>query len=293
MREQPSTSGALAADRPSSWKALNPAIYLVSVLPGVGVALLAHQDIGWAGLVAATFAVVLLQHAINLFNDVSDWRLGADVEKHDSWVRAHGGDLRMATLHGALSAVAGILLGVATLVLADKLWILLVATPMVMLGYLYNAGERPLSYTSLGEWVTGLCYGPGVFGCLYLLAYGSVDLPGAIGMLTFGALAMALLLSHQPPQIATDRAAGKHSFAVRYGRDMTVRVAWGLYLLALFSFALAAHLAGQSLVLGAFLGCAILVLLLSLPKSPNPRLFMLGANGAFSATLVIALLFRG
>ena len=69
-----------------------------------------------------------------------------------------------------------------------------------------------------------------------------------------GALAMALLLSHQPPQIETDRAAGKHSFAVRYGREMTVRAAWGLYLLALFSFALAAYLADQALVLGAFDG---------------------------------------
>ena len=293
MPEQPSANPAITADQASGWKALNPAVYLVSVLPGVGVSLLAHQDIWWAGLFSATFAVVLLQHAINLFNDVSDWRLGADVEKHDSWIRVHRGDLRVAMLHGALSAVAGILLGIATLVVADKLWILLIAAPMVVLGYLYNAGERPLSYTAMGEWVTGLCYGPGVFGCLYLLAYGSIDVPGAIGMLTFGALAMALLLSHQPPQIETDRAAGKHSFAVRYGREITVRVAWGLYLLALFSFALAAHLAGQSLVLDAFLGCAVLVLLLSLPKTPNPRLFMLGANGVFSATLLIALLFRG
>jgi 1,4-dihydroxy-2-naphthoate octaprenyltransferase len=290
--QQPPAGDAITAGRISGWKALNPAVYLVSVLPGVGVALLAHQDIWWAGLVTATFAVVLLQHAINLFNDVSDWRLGADVEKHDSWVRAHAGDLRVATLHGALSAVAGILLGIATLVVADKLWILLVATPVVLLGYLYNAGERPLSYTSLGEWVTGLCYGPGVFGCLYLLAYGNIDLPGAIGMLTFGALAMALLLSHQPPQIETDRAAGKHSFAVRYGREMTVRAAWGLYLLALFSFALAAYLADQALVLGAFLACGGVVLLLSLPKTPNPRLFMLGANGVFSATLLIVFLSR-
>ena len=36
-------------------------------------------------------------------------------------------------------------------------------------------------------------------------------------MIAFAALAVALLLSHQPPQIETDRRAGKLSFAVRFG----------------------------------------------------------------------------
>jgi hypothetical protein len=35
--------------------------------------------------------------------------------------------------------------------------------------------------------------------------------------LAFASFAVARLLSHQPPQTATDRAAGKRSFAVRYG----------------------------------------------------------------------------
>lgn len=270
--------------------ALNPAVYLVSLLPAAGVVLLARQDIWWAGLVAATLAVVLLQHAINLFNDVSDWRLGADTEKFDSWIRAHQGDLRAATWHGALSAVAGIAIGIITLAIADKLWILLLATPMVLLGYLYNAGRRPLSYTALGEWVTGLCYGPGVFGCLYLLTFDSLDAPGATGMLTFAALAMALLLSHQPPQIETDRAAGKQSFAVRYGRQLTVRVAWGLFLLTICSFSLAAHLAGNPLLPGVFIALAVSILLLSFRKTPNPRLFMMGASGIFGAALLVTFL---
>ena len=90
------------------WTALNPPIYLVSVLPGLGVLLIAGISPAWlAGRAVGTVAVVLLQHAINLLNDVSDWRLGADVHKYDSWVRVHGEDTRIASLHGLASALAG------------------------------------------------------------------------------------------------------------------------------------------------------------------------------------------
>ena len=238
------------------WQALNPAIYLVSVLPGVSVWQLNHPtDKSAYALLGATLAVVLLQHAINLLNDVSDWRLGADKEKLDSWVRFHDGktqivaprcrpapraDRRRVGHHGCclgaravrggwLSFFAGGLLGFSLLILTDKLWIMLIALPMVGLGFLYNSGRRPLSYTRLGEWVTGLCYGPGVVGCLWLLIGQPIDSTALLAMTAFAALAVALLLSHQPPQIASDRAAGKHSFAVRFGERRTLIVSRSLF----------------------------------------------------------------
>ena len=89
--------GAIAASGSSWQEALNPPIYLVSLLPGLGVPLLAPAALQHSlGLSLATVAVILVQHAINLFNDAADWRLGADVEKHDSWVRVHGGRPRTA-----------------------------------------------------------------------------------------------------------------------------------------------------------------------------------------------------
>jgi 1,4-dihydroxy-2-naphthoate octaprenyltransferase len=101
-----------AATSDTDWRqALNPPIYLVSILPGLGVPLLARFPVENAGgLLLATIAVVLLQHAINLFNDAADWRLGADVEKHDSWVRVHGQRPRTLLLHGLLGVLALVLL---------------------------------------------------------------------------------------------------------------------------------------------------------------------------------------
>ncbi len=185
------------------------------------------------GLIFSTLAVVLLQHAINLFNDASDWKLGADTEKMDSWVRLHNGNTSPVTLHALISFFIGGLIGLSVLIVGDKLWIVFIALPLIGLGYLYNAGESPLSYNWTGEWVTGLCYGPGVFGCLWFVAGLQFNLTALLGMFAFAALAMSLLLSHQPPQIETDRQAGKKSFCVRHGTQKTCQVSVGLFTVAL------------------------------------------------------------
>jgi 1,4-dihydroxy-2-naphthoate octaprenyltransferase len=261
-------NGAVMA--PGRWRdALNPAIYLISLLPGLVV--LMHADAGSRGWVlAATAAVILLQHAINVLNDVADWKHGADVEKWDSWVRVHEGT-RMAAWHGGLSFIAGSLLGLMVLVATHKLWILGVAAPLVILGYLYNAGPRPLSYTQLGEWATGVCYG-GVFACLWLLTGNPFDLAAFAGALAFASFSVALLLSHQPPQIATDFAAGKHSFAVRYGADKTIRVARGLFSLALASMTANLWLGGVEGPGTLAFGLAALIAINNVwCNAPNPR----------------------
>ena len=274
-----------AAMAPSGWReALNPALYLVSLLPGLVV--LMHADAAARGAVlAATFAVILLQHAINVLNDVADWKLGADAEKWDSWVRVHDGT-RIANWHGVISFSAGSLLGLLVLMATHTLWILGVAAPLVMLGYLYNAGPRPLSYTQLGEWATGVCYG-GVFACLWLLAGKSFDTAALAGTLAFAAFAVALLLSHQPPQIATDRAAGKHSFAVRYGAERTLSVSRGLFSFALVSLAANLWLGGLQGVGTLAFGLAALAAIANVwRRTPNPRGILL--QGALAIGIALA-----
>jgi 1,4-dihydroxy-2-naphthoate octaprenyltransferase len=266
---QPGTAGL----RPGLLQALNPPIYLISLLPGIGAWVLAAQagSTGMHFLAPATLAVVLLQHAINLLNDAADWKLGADSEKYDSWVRFHHDSTGTATAHGWISFALGAVLGLAILVLAGKLWILAIATPMLILGYLYNSGPRPLSYTHLGEWVTGLCYGPGVFGCLWLLGEQPLNSAAVAGMVAFAALAMSLLLSHQPPQIETDRRAGKRSFAVRYGAQRTRQVSRLLFTLFLLSYGVALWMTADDGTVRSVYGVTALLALLWVARTaPKP-----------------------
>jgi 1,4-dihydroxy-2-naphthoate octaprenyltransferase len=278
-------------DRPGPrwWQALDPPIYLISILPGAAVWLLTGvQGRVLAGVALATLAVVLLQHAINVLNDVSDWRLGADIDKRNSWVRFHDENPRAAAAHGYASLALGALLGLTVLVATDRIWIAPAAAPLVLLGYLYNSGRRPLSYTHLGEWVTGLCYGPGVFGCLWLIAASRPPGVAALGSLAFFALSVALLLSHQPPQIDTDRQAGKLSFAVRYGARRTYLGAKLLFLLFLLSFGLALTLsAADTAARLAYAVGAIFAGGLLLRLQPAPRRLLPAASVLILGALIV------
>ena len=282
----------VAGHRPGFWQCFNPAIYLISVLPGAGVWMIAGvNNTGWLPwLVFATLAVVLLQHAINLLNDASDWMLGTDTEKLDSWVRYHRQNIRVTMVHGWASFLLGGLLGLGVLVLADKLWILVVAAPLLVLGYLYNSGQRPLSYTYLGEWVTGLCYGPGVFGCLWLLSGEDLDIRAITGAAAFAALAVCLLLSHQPPQMATDRLAGKQSFAVRYGIRRTRQAVYGLFMVFLLSFGVALWAGdNNALVLPVYAGISLLALVYVSRRPPKPVTVLIASTLVQLVTLLAGL----
>lgn len=212
------------------WQFLNPAIYLISVLPALLVVILADQSVPEPfSLFISVLAVILLQHAINLFNDVSDWNRGADVQKMNSWVRLFDGQTEPVNKQAIWSLVTGCLSGLLVLVIQEKLWVIAFAFPLMLLGYFYNAGKSPLAYTSMGEWVTGICYS-GVFAGLWVVAGLPLTIDLLIGAISTGALAMSLLLAHQSPQIETDRRVGKLSFCVRYGIAKTQACSVALYL---------------------------------------------------------------
>jgi 1,4-dihydroxy-2-naphthoate octaprenyltransferase len=168
-----------------------------------------------------------------------------------------------------------------------RLWILAIGAPLLALGYLYNAGKRPLSYTRLGEWVTGVCYGPGVVGCLWLLTGTPLDERALLATVAFAALAVSLLLSHQPPQIDTDRQAGKHSFAVRYGAARTFGVSRLLFALFVTTWALALWRTGSSLL---FKVLVVALPMLSIYRvwitTPSPRRILTTATAVTLALLV-------
>jgi len=279
----------LKANQFNRWQALNPALYLISLLPGLAVVLLAGQQSYWlTGLSLATLAVVFLQHAINVINDLSDWRLGADAEKMDSWVRFHQQNMRVVASHGFISFLLGGFLGLAVLHISGQYWLLLIAAPLILLGYFYNAGEKPLSYTWVGEWVTGICYGPGVFGCLWLVSGQSADTTYVLGSVAFAALSVALLLSHQPPQIETDRAAGKLSFAVRYGVKRTQRTARDLFVVCCLAIMLALYLSASALIVQtAYVSTSIVAVIVVYRLDPQPKIMLLA--GSFSIVLAVIL----
>jgi len=279
----------------SWWGALHPPIYLISLIPGLSVfALIGLASTSITPLLFATLGVILLQHGINVLNDVTDWKRDADVEKNNSWVRFHNENLTLARAHGISIWLMGGVTGLCAIYLTDKWWLLWIATPLVVLGYLYNSQKKPISYGSFSELVTGLCYGPGVFGCLWMLVQSEFSITAGLGTFAFTALSIAVLLSHQPSQVLTDAMAGKQSFAVRYGARSARLVSKGLYGLAILGLVLASFFSAQHAIAPFLQGAFALYLFLILWKrKPTPGWILMTSLLLVMIGLVAELIVKG
>jgi 1,4-dihydroxy-2-naphthoate octaprenyltransferase len=174
------------------------------------------------------------------------------------------------------------------LFIGDMLWIIFVALPLIALGYLYNAGKSPLSYTWMGEWVTGICYG-GVFGCLWLVAGLALNIAAVMGIMAIAALAMSLLLSHQPPQFETDRQVGKKSFCVRYGKKKTKQVSVFLFTLSLIFINLGVSFSQSMPTLHNAVFLLIVVFSVYLSKvGPNPKRVLILSSALLLSMTVLS-----
>lgn len=258
----------------SRWRVLQPAIYLVSILPALVCGLVFWRHLAVAQFLSIAAAVVLIQHAVNVFNDEVDWKKGADGEKKDSWYHFHQGNVPTLKTHAWTSLILGFGMGLFVIIQAHFWGILWVALPLLLLGLLYNHSHWTLSYTRWGEWVTGICYGPGVFGCMAYLLSQQFSWSLVFGSLAFSFLAVAVLLSHQPPQVLTDFAAGKASFAVRHGVEKTYQIA---RVLTVLTFCLLALVLTEqwNISLFVFLRLGILITLVwLLPSKLSPSVIL-------------------
>ncbi len=268
------------------WQALQPAIYLISVIPVLWWFSARTEWNQGIWLLTAGLGVTLLQHAVNVFNDANDWNRGADSEKGNSWVRYHDFNVKRVFLHATLSLIAGVTVGLTALIATQKIWVLAAASPWLVLGLLYNLGPSPFAYSRWGELVTGLCYGS-VFACLWLTVPAASPLAAVLSSLGCGCLAVAVLLAHQPPQILTDAAAGKKTHAVIHGAKTTYRKARWLFRASLIFF-------GFSLFpMNKFPALSLAVLLAALLLGADPKLkdspkhYLMRTTGLIGAYLAI------
>ena len=97
--------------------------------------------------------------------------------------------------------------------------------------------------------------------------------------MSFAALAVAVLLSHQPSQVLTDAMVGKRSFAVRFGVDTTLRATTLLFALSLAALDGAYTVALLPLPALAWVSSIALFTFFSRRRAWNPRVLLLATLG--------------
>jgi 1,4-dihydroxy-2-naphthoate polyprenyltransferase len=183
---------------------------------------MAYRDgkLNLAVLTVTLVAAVLIQIGTNLANDFYDYVKGADTTDRVGPLRATQaglvtpGQMRLAfLLTFAAAALAG-----TYLVAVGGVPILIIGAASIICAILYTAGPFPLAYVGLGEVFVLLFFGPVAVGGTYFLQRGQINWDVLLAGLGPGLLSVAILAVNNYRDVETDRAAGKKTLAVRFGR---------------------------------------------------------------------------
>jgi 1,4-dihydroxy-2-naphthoate polyprenyltransferase len=286
------------ASRLGAWRlAARPATLpaaLAPVLVGLGVALGqgVFRPIPAFGCVAVA---LLLQVAANLANDLFDFRSGADNTDRLGPPRAAAtGLLTQRDLVVGIVVVLG-LAGLAglSLVAVGGPVILVLGLLAVASALAYTGGPWPYGYHGLGEIFVFAFFGLVAVAGTAFLQTGAWQPLAFAAAIPIGAIVTGILVVNNLRDLATDRAAGKHTLATRIGAGPT-EAEYLLLLVAAYATPIGILLAGVGSV-GVLLPIASLPLVVPLVRTiragGDPRRLNAVLRGTARLALAFALLF--
>lgn len=189
---------------------------------------------------AATLAAALLiQIGTNFANDYSDFVSGADTGERLGPTRVtQGGLLPPESVRWAAYVTFSLALGIGLYLAYVGGWpIVLIGSISIVCGFLYTGGPWPFGYHGLGDLFVFVFFGVvAVMGTTYLQtgAWSGLALAASIPI---GLLCTNILVINNLRDVATDRAAGKRTLAVRIGERAT-RWQYALFTLAAYAIPL-------------------------------------------------------
>ncbi len=193
------------------------------VLVGAGAAWAAHR-FAVGPVLAALLGALLFQIGANLANDVFDHKRGADTAERLGPTR-----VTAAGLLAPQSVLTGMWVVFALSVPIGLYLAHVGGWPIIALGLTaivsaiaYTGGPFPLGYNGLGDLFVFLYFGLAAVCGTCFVASGHVTPAAWLAAVPIGLLAAAILVVNNLRDLATDKAAGKRTLAVRLGRQGTI-----------------------------------------------------------------------
>ena len=193
---------------------------LSGVVAGIGAAYGAGAGFRADTAIECVLAALLLQIFANLANDLSDFTRGADTPDRLGPARATAaGWISPRGMRAGLLAVALVAGGDGLLLtLAGGPAMLAIGVAAVIAALAYTGGPWPFGYKGLGELFVFVFFGPVCVAATAYLQAGRLEPLHLAASIPAGAFAVAILATNNLRDIDTDRAAGKRTLAVRFGR---------------------------------------------------------------------------
>ncbi|MCH5346411.1 MAG: 1,4-dihydroxy-2-naphthoate octaprenyltransferase [Muribaculaceae bacterium] len=172
------------------------------------------------GVLCLVFAI-LCQVASNFANEYFDWRAGLDRPGREGFRRGvTEGDISPRAMLVATIVTLSVACCVGLALIPFGGWWLIGVGVVVALGALaYSAGPYPLSHHGLGEVAVIVFFGIVPVTMTYYLMTGSKPTADAVAAsVAIGLMGANVLIVNNYRDIDDDRAAGKRTLAVKFGR---------------------------------------------------------------------------
>ncbi len=172
---------------------------------------------------AALVGALLLQIGANFANDLFDFLRGADTAERVGPLRVtQAGLLTPRQVRAGMGAVFGAAAVIGVYLIVVGGWpVALIGLTAILAAIAYTGGPFPLGYHGLGELFVFLFFGLAAVGGTYEVQAGTVHPVAWWAAAPIGLLAVAIIVVNNLRDIATDRAAGKRTLAVRLGERWT------------------------------------------------------------------------
>jgi 1,4-dihydroxy-2-naphthoate octaprenyltransferase len=229
------------------FRIIRPQTLFASLCPVLVGLIVTHMLIGPTGSLARLTAVLTavsalaLQVLSNLINDYYDYKRGTDKQGRVGFKRAlaEGTVSEKAMLTACCVALIVAVASGAFLCYIGGWPIVAIGATSLLFAWLYTATPYSLSYLGIADIVCFLFYGPVATVGTAWLQTGRFSLTALLLGCVCGCVAVCVLATNNIRDIEDDRAVGKRTFPVRFGKN-AARVGVALMLVGAEAFALLA-----------------------------------------------------
>ncbi len=244
-----------------------------------------HRSFSWSHTALALVGLVALHMAVNIFNEVSDFKTGIDSETEATPFSGGSGTLpsglmtpRIATIFALVCSIIGGAVGVYFLLKIGRPMV-----PLVIAGaFLVLTYTNVMARIGLGEVAAGLGLGALPILGTALVQTGHIGSAVVVASVPAFLMTFNLLLLNEFPDEAADRHGGRRNVVLMFGRTLAARIYVGAALAV--PLVLAASVWMKILPATALIAAAPTLLLIGAFswawRSPetNPPIPALGAN---------------
>ncbi|WBW97242.1 prenyltransferase [Oceanirhabdus sp. W0125-5] len=230
---------------------------VIPVLLGSTYSWYAYGQCNVVYLVLLMIAMILIQSGTNMTNDYFDFKRGADGEDKVHEKALVSGEITpkqvlfIIILFELTAFMIGVFLGSQT-----SYYILLVGITGGIIAILYASGPLPISYTPIGEIVSGVTMGIGITTTVIYIQSGVLNLSTVVVAIPTTLYIGTILLSNNLSDLDGDKEAGRRTLPIIIGRRNAEKL-W------VFNVMLVLILTGVLVFLGLYpiIVCAIVLLI--------------------------------